>query len=174
LPTKPGSFGANGIRRTNEEEAWESETLTMRYQFRESTAFYCLMMRFLMLFSSLLVLLAGATFSLPLPQPIVDTAICVPKPSISCDCETSNRIPSHDRNWNLISGKTQASVELECLDFCIWKFGRRQERRRLHAILRRELKELTLHSRSEPDRSRANRIKQALDPSIEALRFEMQ
>jgi hypothetical protein len=108
-----------------------------------------------MVVSSLLILLAGAIFSLPLPQPFVDT-ICVPKPSIGCDFETSNRMPHEGRVGKLVSEDTS----VECPYFRIWKLGQRQERRRIYAILRRELKELTLQGRSEPDHLlRANRAK---------------
>ena len=62
----------------------------------------------------------------------LDVTMTITKPGSTCNGETTHRIPVRDRNGILASGSTPA----ECLDFCIWKSGRRRERRRLHRILR--------------------------------------
>ena len=66
--------------------------------------------------------------------PSLDVTVIVHKHQESCYCQTRNRIPVRRKDGVLTSGHTPE----ECLDFCVWKLGRRRERRRLHAILREQ------------------------------------
>ena len=66
------------------------------------------------------------------PSPFIDISLTVVKPKETCACETTNRIAFRQPDGSSDSGSTPGVW----FDFCIWEVGRRQERRRLHAMLR--------------------------------------
>ena len=60
----------------------------------------------------------------------------------------------------------------DCFDFCIWKLGRRQERRRLHAILREEAKrKATAEANAIANAEEVDRV---LAMSVEDLQRELE
>ena len=76
----------------------------------------------------------AAAFALPIPQPSIDLNLRVQKPLPNCHCETLNNIPICEQTIDC-THKINGTPET-CLDFCIWKLGRRTERRRIEGLMR--------------------------------------
>lgn len=117
---------------------------------------------------SVLILGLACRQSIGQSLPSLDVTVIVHKPQETCYCQTRNRIPVHRKDGDLTSGNTPE----ECLDFCIWKLGRRHERRRLHAILREQARWM---ARGGPNATGvAGEVQKVLAMSEEDLRRELE
>ncbi len=83
------------------------------------------------------LLLTGSVFSMPIFGPQIDLDLRIAKPEKTCHCETIGRIPYAERSWSIESPASKLWPMTEsCADFCVWKLGRREERRKVDSIVR--------------------------------------
>ena len=83
------------------------------------------------------LLLTGSVFSVPIVGPQIDLTLRIAKPEKTCHCETVSRITHLERSWPIETPDSKLWTTKEsCTDYCVWKLGRREERRRVDSIVR--------------------------------------
>ena len=102
------------------------------------------------------------TAALPMAHQSIDLSLKISKPLLLCHCETLNKIPVHPQQQMATEVAVSRTPD-ECLDFCIWKLGRRQERRRIEVLMRVQAGNLGGRARSAPARLEENALTKELE-----------
>ena len=74
---------------------------------------------------------------MPMLGPQIDLDLRIAKPEKTCHCETIGRTPYAEEVGPVDNpvNKLWSTTE-SCTDYCIWKLGRREERRRVDSMVR--------------------------------------